>query len=355
MHLRTLPYDVADRLPTAKASTAIWINNCISPSFVSASVQNLLLHRQFNSHVVRSKSILEIDLEFRNPDKNCNILIYSRQFITAGSAMKAKKTSSGATTTKDDKSRIQSIGKMMGILECFSTINRQLSLAQVATLSGLPRPTAHRMLSAMKEIGFIEQDARTGSYGLGIRLFELGNIALANMDILREAKPFMDRLSEVSGESSHLGVFNGFEVIVVEREVPAERQSRGIRPGESSPAHCTGVGKAMLAFQRSEVIEQVIAAGLKVYTTTTISTPEGLRTELAAIRERGYAIDDSEHQIWVRCVAAPIRNSSGHVFASVSVTGPADRMTDAKIASLAPLVVQTADSISRQIGFEPTP
>jgi DNA-binding IclR family transcriptional regulator len=269
--------------------------------------------------------------------------------------MKAKKTSSGTTTTKDDKSRIQSIGKMMGILECFSTINRHLSLAQVATLSGLPRPTAHRMLSAMREIGFIEQDARTGSYGLGIRLFELGNIALANMDILREAKPFMDRLSKLSGESSHLGVFNGFEVIVVEREEPTERQSRGIQPSEASPAHCTGVGKALLAFQRPEVIEQVISAGLKVYTTTTISNPEGLRTELAAIRQRGYAIDDSEHQVWVRCVAAPIRNSSGHVFASVSVTGSADRMTYAKIASLAPLVVQTADSISRQIGSETAP
>ena len=257
-------------------------------------------------------------------------------------------------TAKDDKSRIQSIGKMMGILECFSTVNRHLSLAQIATRSGLPRPTAHRMLSAMKEIGFIEQDARSSSYGLGIRLFELGNIALANMDILREAKPFMDRLSKLTGESSHLGVFNGFEVIVVEREEPAERQSRGMQPSEASPAHCTGVGKALLAFQRAEVVEQVISAGLKVYTTT-ISTPEGLRTELAAIRQRGYAIDDSEHQVWVRCVAAPIRNSSGHVFASVSVTGPADRMTDAKIASLAPLVVQTADSISRQIGFEPSP
>ena len=269
--------------------------------------------------------------------------------------MKATKTSSSATTTKDDKSRIQSIGKMMGILECFSTVNRHLSLAQIATLAGLPRPTAHRMLSAMKEIGFIEQDARSSSYGLGIRLFELGNIALANMDILREAKPFMDHLSKLTGESSHLGVFNGFEVIVVEREGPAERQSRGIQPSEASPAPCTGVGKALLAFQRAEVIQQVISAGLKVYTTTTISNPEGLRTELAAIRARGYAIDDSEHQVWVRCVAAPIRNSSGHVFASVSVTGPADRMTDTKIASLAPLVVQTADSISRQIGFEPAP
>jgi DNA-binding IclR family transcriptional regulator len=268
--------------------------------------------------------------------------------------MKTTKTSSSATTAKDDKSRIQSIVRMMGILECFSTVNRHLTLAQVANMSGLPRPTAHRMLSAMKEIGFIEQDARSSSYGLGIRLFELGNIALSNMDILREAKPFMDRLSKLTGESSHLGVFNGFAVIVVEREEPAERQLRGMHSSEASPAHCTGVGKALLAFQRTEVIEQIISAGLKVYTTTTISNPESLRKELALIRKRGYAIDDSENQVWVRCVAAPIRNSSGHVFASVSVTGPADRMTDAKISSLAPLVVQTADSISRQIGFEPT-
>lgn len=256
------------------------------------------------------------------------------------------------SATADDKSRILSIGKMMGILECFSTVNRHLSLAQLSAMSGLPRPTAHRMLSAMKEIGFIEQDARTGSYGLGIRLFELGSIALANMDLLREAKPFIDRLAKLSGESSHLGVFNGFEVIVVEREEPAERSWRGIRPSESTPAHCTGVGKALLAFQRPELVEQVIAAGLKAYTTTTLSTPEALRKELAAIRKRGYAIDNAEHELWVRCVAAPIRNSSGHVFASVSVTGPADRMTDTKIASLAPLVVQTADSISLQIGFQ---
>ena len=251
-----------------------------------------------------------------------------------------------------DKSKIQSIGKMMGILECFSTVNRHLSLTQIATLTGMPRATVHRMLAAMKEIGFVEQDVRTASYGLGLRLFELGNIALANMDILREAKPFIDRLCKLSGESSHLGVFNGFEVVVVEREAPSDRQSNSIRPSEASPAYCTGVGKALLAFQRPEVLEQVIAAGLKVYTTTTISSAEALRKELTAIRERGYAIDNSEHQVWVRCVAAPIRNSSGQVFASVSVTGPADRLTDAKITSLAPLVVQTADSISRQIGYE---
>jgi DNA-binding IclR family transcriptional regulator len=254
---------------------------------------------------------------------------------------------------QDDKSRIQSFGKMMAILGSFSTVARHLTLGQIATAAGLPRPTAHRMLSALREIGFVEQDGRNGRYSLGIRLFELGSLALANLDLLREAKPYMDRLSRLSGESAHLGVFNGFEVIVVEREEPVERASRGVLPSESSPAYCTGVGKALLAFQSAEVIERVIADGLKAFTTNTITSPERLRAELDAVRERGYATDDSEHQLWTGCVAAPIRNASGHVFASISVTGSADRMTQARIAQLAPVVVQTADTIARQLGYEP--
>jgi DNA-binding IclR family transcriptional regulator len=173
------------------------------------------------------------------------------------------------------------------------------------------------------------------------------------MDLLREAKPFMDRLSRLTGESAHLGVFNGYGVIVVEREEPSERLSRGLQPSEASPAYCTGVGKAALAFQRQEVIQRVIASGLKPYTNHTITAPDALQHEMARIRERGYAIDDCEHEIWVRCVAAPIRNASGQVFAALSVTGAADRMTDKKLADLAPLVMQTADTISRQIGFQP--
>jgi DNA-binding IclR family transcriptional regulator len=254
--------------------------------------------------------------------------------------------------TRDDKSRIQSIGKMMDILASFSTVSRHLSLGQIAASAKVPRPTAHRMLSALREIGFVEQDARNGSYSLGIRLFELGSLALANQDLMREAKPFMDRLARLAGESAHLGVFNGYEVIVVEREEPVERTSRGMLPSESSPAYCTGVGKALLAFQKPEVVERVIASGLKTFTTNTITSPERLRAELAAIRGRGYATDDSEHQLWTNCVAAPIRNSSGHVFASISVTGSADRMTAERVRQLAPVVIQTADTISRQLGFE---
>ena len=93
------------------------------------------------------------------------------------------------TASPDDKSRIQSFGKMMDILGSFTTVDRSLSLAHVAQSAGLPRATTHRMLSALREIGFIQQDARSGLYSLGLRLFELGSLALANMDLMREAKP----------------------------------------------------------------------------------------------------------------------------------------------------------------------
>lgn len=252
----------------------------------------------------------------------------------------------------DDKNRIQSFGKMMDILASFTSVDRALSLAQVAQSAGLPRATAHRMLTALREIGFIQQEARSGLYGLGIRLFELGSLALANMDLMREAKPFMDRLSRLAGETVHLGVFDGYNVIVVEREEPQDRVlARNLSGTESAPAYCTSVGKAVLAFQGAEAIERICAAGMKPFTANTLVTREALEADLARIRARGYSIDDSEHQIWVRCVAAPIRNAGGQVFAAVSVTGAADRVTESRTQQLSPLVMQTADSISRQLGF----
>ncbi|WP_077001224.1 IclR family transcriptional regulator [Variovorax sp. KK3] len=256
------------------------------------------------------------------------------------------------TPSPDDKNRIQSFGKMMDILGSFSTVNRALSLAQVAQSAGLPRATAHRMLSALREIGFIQQEARSGLYGLGIRLFELGNLALTNMDLMREAKPFMDRLSRLAGETVHLGVFDGYNVIVVEREEPQERApARNLSGTESAPAYCTSVGKAVLAFQGPEVIDRIVAAGMRPFTANTLTTAEALNADLSATRERGYAIDDSEHQVWVRCVAAPIRNAGGQVFAAVSITGPADRMTPERTHQLSGLVMQTADSVSRHLGY----
>lgn len=251
----------------------------------------------------------------------------------------------------DDKNRIQTYRKMMDVLECFTAVDRQLPLAQIADEADLPRATTHRILTALKEIGFIEQDNRRGNYGLGLRLFELGSLTLANMDLLREAKPFVDRLARLAEESAHLGVFNGLEVVVVEREEHPGRGSRSSRPIEAAPAYCTGVGKAVLAFQPQNAIDRVVAAGLKPFTRNTITSPSGLHQELSRIRAQGFAIDDAEHQEFVRCVAAPIRNSNAAVFAAISVTGPATRMTVERCTLLSAPVIQAAESISRQLGY----
>jgi len=256
-------------------------------------------------------------------------------------------------TANDAKNRIQTYRKMMDVLRTFSRVDRQLPLATIAANAELPRATAHRILTALREIGFIEQDSRRGTYSLGLGLFELGSLALANMDLLREAKPFLDQLTTAAGTAAHLGVFNGLEMVVVEREDQPDRPLRTIRPVEAAPAYCTGLGKAVLAFADKAVVERVIAAGLKRFTRNTICSATALRQDLARIRKQGYAVDNGEHQLWVRCVAAPIRDSYGRVFAALSVTGSTDQVTEERTPVLAELVNQVAASISGHLGYEP--
>lgn len=250
----------------------------------------------------------------------------------------------------DDKNRIQSYRRMMDVLQCFSTAARRLTLAQIAARTGLPRATVHRILGALKEIGFIEQDVKGGGYMLGIGLYELGSLSLANMDLHREAQPFVDQLARQCGASVHLGVFNGHAVVLIERGEADEPRKRLSARLETAPIHCTGVGKAVGAFLPEDVVRRVCAEGLQAYTPHTITSIEVLEGEYRAIRQRGHAFDREELQLFVRCVAAPIRNASGRVFAGISISGPADRMTPELQQQLAPIVVETAAAISRHLG-----
>jgi DNA-binding IclR family transcriptional regulator len=256
-----------------------------------------------------------------------------------------------STTTSSEKSRIQTYHKMMDVLGCFSSVERKLSLAQIAQAANLPRTTVHRILTALRDIGFIEQDSRGADYVLGVRLFELGSLALANMDLHRESKPFVDRLARTSGEAVHLGVFDGLQVVVVTREDNGDRSSDAANRTESAPAYCTGLGKVMLAFQDKATITRVAKGGFERFTKNTVTSAAELDRELARIRRQGYAIDSGEHQLWINCVAAPIRNATGRVFAAISVTGAAERISPKRYPVLSGQVIQSADAISRQLGY----
>lgn len=243
------------------------------------------------------------------------------------------------------------LSKALQVLGCFTPERRRLTLAEIVDATALPRATAHRFLRALAANGLLDQDRARGEYRLGLRLFALGSIALANLDLHREAGPAIDRLTRLSGESVHLALFDGFNVVVVARKDSDASRRSVVTEIEQAPAHCTAVGKAALAFQDSAAVDRLCAAGLPRFTPTTLCDRAALRAALAQIARRGYAIDDGEHRPGVRCIGAPIRDAGGRVFAAISVTGAAARMPTKRVASLAPLVVDAADAISRRLGW----
>lgn len=248
---------------------------------------------------------------------------------------------------------VKSFQKILTILECFSTVDRSLTVSELAERSMLPHSTTHRLVASLRQIGLLDQDGNRSDYRLGLKLFELGNTVLINMDIHTEARAHVELLGLEVGEDVHLCVFDGWRMTFIDR-------ASGGRSGnqnstivmEFSPCHCTGVGKAALAYQPEQTIDRIIKLGLPAYTRNTITDPQELRSELAKIRERGYSLDLAEVEVNVHCVAAAIYNSSGKVVAAISISGSAKRLPEDRLHELAPLVVKHAKLISARLGFD---
>ena len=245
---------------------------------------------------------------------------------------------------------LKSLAKLVRVLECFSSDDRSLSLAEVCARTGYPRSTAHRLMASLRDVGFLDQDRERDSYRLGLKLFELGNVALHNLDLHREALPFVEALGKMTGHIVCLAVFDGFRAVVLRRaEVTAEAMGNPTMI-ENAPAHCTSVGKATLAFQPPHVIDRLIERGLERFTDSTITDGDALRRELAGIRERGYAVDEGEHRPGLRCIGAPIWNERGQVFAGLSISGPSWKLKQDSIDELSKIVMYHANRISRSLG-----
>jgi DNA-binding IclR family transcriptional regulator len=227
-----------------------------------------------------------------------------------------------------------------------------LTLSELARTLDIPKSSVHGILKTLCEGTLVERDEASGKYHLGVRMVEWGNRAQLELDICRIAAPFLKGLNQEFDETVHLTVLDRDEVLYVDC-IESQRRLRtysviGIR----APLYCTSVGKAILAFRKDEEIRRIAREkGLKKITATTIDSEEKLFAELARIRDAGYAVDDMEHEDHLRCVGAPIRNAKGDVFASMSVSGPAERNTHERIRAMAPAVMQAAAEISRRLGW----
>jgi DNA-binding IclR family transcriptional regulator len=255
---------------------------------------------------------------------------------------------------KPKRMRLSSVANAIRLTKAFSEQEYEMGISALAARLGLAKSTVHRLATTLVEYDMLEQNKETGKYRLGLAFFELGTLVRRKMDVTTEAQGEIHALADSSGETVQLAILDHLTVLYIRiRESrQAIRLSSGL--GSRAPAHCTGVGKALLAFQSPEVVQQVIDNGLKRYTENTIVEPDKLRAELASIRARGYAIDDEEIEIGLRCVAAPIRDHSGRVVAAISVAAPVQRMSKKQVQAAIPPVLAAAENISRRLGFIPS-
>ena len=249
--------------------------------------------------------------------------------------------------------QIRSVAKALTILNFVASNGREMSLAEICRESGLAKGTAHGLLVTLKDFHYVEQESFGGKYRLGIRLFEMGNIVANSWDVRRIAAPHIERLVDELEETVHLAVLNEDRVLYIDKR-ESRRSIRIVsQVGMRLPAHCSGVGKALLAYLPPAQLQRLVASqGLPSFTSNTITDLRRLEEELELIRERGYAVDNEEIMEGLRCVAAPIRNNSGVVCAAISVSGPVARLAGDRFGQVVEMVTGTALEISASLGFQ---
>ena len=248
---------------------------------------------------------------------------------------------------------VQSIDRVFDIVEALSSSPHGMSLTDLAAAVGLHVSTVHRLLASLSSRGYVQKDIETGKYRLTLKMFEVGSRAACGVNLVSIARPYLERLAEFSGEAVHLVARLGDEVVYLYKEDTSSSIARMASfVGLKNPMYCTGVGKSIMAYLPEDEVEKIWNGSQVVqFTPKTLTTLEALREDLARARERGYAIDDEEHDLGVRCMAAPVRNWKGDPVGAISISGPAARMTDDTMAQLVAPLQETAGAISQLMGW----
>jgi DNA-binding IclR family transcriptional regulator len=234
---------------------------------------------------------------------------------------------------------------------------RSRSLTELSLQLGISSSSTFRLLTTLDSHNFVEHDRSAGGYRLGLACLELSRAYQEGSDIRRVALPELENLRDTTSETVHLGILDQMDVVYIEKLQGLHAIGlMSSRVGGRSPAYCTGLGKVLLAYLDPQSVREHYAGnGLERFTENTITNLEQLTAHLTAVRAQGYAIDDTEHEPEVRCVAAPLLNPRGEAVAAISVSGPANRISNLidKNAGIQTLLSAAAE-VSRLLGHVPT-
>ncbi len=262
--------------------------------------------------------------------------------------------------TKEDLSaresrHVQSLERALTILEVMAKSGSPATVTGLAEKTGLKVSTVHRLLATLSYRGYVEQEADSSKYRLGLKMLEIANAVFSSSDIRSIVRPFLEELVERCNETANLSVLDDREIVYIDQ---VESHNLIIvkmfaQVGNRGPVHCTASGKVLLAYLPGDSLKYVLQnIELKKYTGETITDPDGLKKELARIRQDGYAVDFGELEENVRCVAAPVFNYEGKTAASISVSGPSSRITSYYLKNeLAEIVKEVAGRASTRMGY----
>ncbi|SFH03925.1 transcriptional regulator, IclR family [Halopelagius inordinatus] len=245
--------------------------------------------------------------------------------------------------TAPDRLRVKSAGTTFEIVDALQELDDP-SVADVADYLGVPKSTAHDHLSTLVELEFVVKGAE--GYRIGARFLEYGGYARENMKVYRVARPVVNRLADETGEHANLMIEEHGLGVFLYKAKGEDAVTLDTRPGMRVPLQTTALGKAILAHMpRSDVEEIIDEQGMPNVTEKTVTDPEELFEQLAAVRDRGYATDDEERVAGMRCIAAPVLSQTDEVLGAVSVSGPMSRMNDERYRDDVPRSVKSAANV----------
>lgn len=258
------------------------------------------------------------------------------------------------TESREERTGTGTLGKAMAVLDIIANTDTPLRFTDVLNLSDQPRGTLHRQISNLIEEGLLTVN-RDNSYGLGLRLLQFASKAWASNEFRSVAAPHIQKLHEATGETVHLGVLRGTEVIYLDKIESRQNIRMVSQIGNTAPAYCTGVGKAALsALPDADLYARVAQMKFRRFTQNTLTDAKALLADIAEIRHSGNAYDREEHETGIACVAAPVHSANGQA-AAISVTGPAYRITPHVLESWAGITRDAAAAIMADMAMRMSP
>ncbi len=240
---------------------------------------------------------------------------------------------------------VQSLERAFGLLETMADAGGTIGLSQLAAEADLPLPTIHRLVRTLVDLGYVRQEP-SRQYALGPRLIRLGETSSKMLGTW--ARPYLLELVEGLGESANLAMLDGDLMVYVGQAQSRQSMRMFTEVGRAVSAHCTAVGKAILAGEDPVAVRALLArTGMESRTEHTVTDPDALLRALDQVRVQGFAIDDQEQELGVRCVAGAVPDAPSRI--AMSVSGPAPRMTEQLIGRAVPLLTEAAAALAKDL------